>query len=294
MVLQLMHLFFPLLSSLLYVAAAMFFKQAASRGVGPWRTAVVCNGLTGVAFLTLWPLGGSFPGVALLWQPVIVAGLFVGGQLLTFLALDTGDVSIATPVIGIKLILVAVFTTWLMATPVRASLWVAAALGVLGIALLHRGPKGGRGRVGRTILYALAAGVAYALFDVLVMKWAPAWGPGRFLPLTMLLSGVLSLGFIPLFSKPLRSISRSQRLPLLGGSLFMAAQAMVLITTLAVFQDGTAVNVIYNLRGLWSVAAVWFVGHWFGNVERHLGRETLGWRLAGAMVLSAAVVLVFV
>ena len=74
----------------------------------------------------------------------------------------------------------------------------------------------------------------------------------------------------------------------------MAAQAMVLISTLAIFQDGTAVNVIYNLRGLWSVAAVWFVGHWFGNEERQLGRETLGWRLAGAVVLSAAVVLVFV
>jgi hypothetical protein len=110
----------------------------------------------------------------------------------------------------------------------------------------------------------------------------------------MLLSGVLSLGFVPLFSQPLRSISRQQWRPLLGGSFFMAAQAMVLINTLAVFQDGTAVNVIYNLRGLWSVAAVWFVGHWFGNVERQLGRETLGWRLAGAVVISAAVVLVFV
>ncbi|MDB4589678.1 DMT family transporter [bacterium] len=294
MVYQSMHLIFPLISSLLYVAAAMFFKQAASRGVGPWRTALVCNGLTGVAFLALWPLGGSIPGISSLWQPVVVAGLFVGGQLLTFLALDKGDVSVATPVIGIKLILVAVFTTWLLATPVRSSLWLAAALSVVGIAFLHRGPQGGQGQVGQTILFALAAGVTYALFDVLVMKWAPAWGPGRFLPIAMLLSGVLSLGFVPLFSQPLRSISRQQWRPLLGGSFFMAAQAMVLINTLAVFQDGTAVNVIYNLRGLWSVAAVWFVGHWFGNVERQLGRETLGWRLAGAVVLSAAVVLVFV
>ncbi|NCF90430.1 MAG: EamA family transporter, partial [Verrucomicrobiaceae bacterium] len=160
-----MHLIFPLISSLLYVAAALFFKQAASRGVGPWRTALVCNGLTGVAFLALWPLGGSIPGVSSLWQPVVVAGLFVGGQLLTFLALDKGDVSVATPVIGIKLILVAVFTTWLLATPVRSSLWLAAALSVVGIAFLHRGPQGGQGQVGQTILFALAAGVTYALFD---------------------------------------------------------------------------------------------------------------------------------
>ena len=289
-----MHLIFPLISSLLYVAAAMFFKQAASRGVGPWRTAVVCNGLTGIVFLTLWPLGGSFPGMAWLWQPLVVAGLFVGDQILTFLALDKGDVSIATPVIGIKLILVAVFTTWLLTTPVRPSLWVAAALSVLGIALLHRGPRGGQAHVGRTILLALAAGAAYALFDVLVMKWAPAWGIGRFLPITMFIAAVLSLGFIPLFSQSLGSISGLQWRPLLCGSLLMAAQAMILINTLAISQDGTAVNVIYNLRGLWSVAAVWFVGHWFGNEEKQLGGETLGWRLAGAMVLSAAIVLVFV
>ena len=294
MVVQSMHLLLPLLSSLLYVTAALFFKQAASRGVGPWRTALVCNGVTGIAFLSLWPLGGTFPGVDLLWQPLIVAGLFVSGQVLTFLALDKGDVSIATPVMGIKLILVAFFTTLLLGRQVRHGLWIAAALSVLGIALLHRGPVKRGAHVGRTIVFGLLAGAAYALFDVLVMKWAPAWGPGRFLPATMLLSATLSLGFIPLFKEPISSINRLQWRSLLGGSLFMASQAMILVTTLAIFQDGTAVNVIYNLRGLWSVAAVWFVGHWFGNVERQYGDETLRWRLFGAVALSAAVVLVFV
>lgn len=294
MVVRSMHLFMPLISSLLYVTAALFFKQAAARGVGPWRTALCCNGFTAIAFLALWPLGGTFPGFALLWQPLIAAVLFVGGQVLTFLALDKGDVSIATPVLGVKLILVAFFTTLLLSTSVRPGLWVAAALSVLGIALLHRGPSKQQAHVGRTILLALLAGASYALFDVLVMKWAPAWGAGRFPPITMLLSGLLSLGFIPLFKAPLRAISRDQARSLIWGCLFMAAQAMVLISALAIYQDGTAMNVIYNLRGLWSVAAVWLVGHRFGNFEKQHGKETFRWRLAGAVALSAAVVLVFV
>ncbi|MFT4640862.1 MAG: drug/metabolite transporter (DMT)-like permease [Verrucomicrobiales bacterium] len=289
-----MHLLLPLLSSLLYVTAALFFKQAASRGVGPWRTALICNGFTGLAFLALWPMGGTFLGWSMLWQPLIVAGLFVSGQVLTFLALEKGDVSIVTPVMGIKLILVAFLMTWLLATSVKPALWVAATLSCLGIALLHRGPARRQAHVGRTIILALLAGAVYALFDVLIMKWAPAWGAGRFLPITMLLSATLSLGFIPLSTGSLATITRLQWKSLMGGSVFMAAQAMVLVTTLAVFQDGTAVNVIYNLRGLWSVLAVWVVGHWFGNEERHHGHATMRTRLLGATALSAAVVLVFI
>lgn len=293
-----MHLFFPLLASLLYVTAVLFFKQAATRGVGPWRTALVCNSITALAFYALWPLGDTFPGWHLIGQPLAVAALFVLGQVSTFLALEQGDVSIATPVMGIKLILVAFFTTWLLSEHVRPALWIAATLSVIGIALLHRSPSEGRpshqeGSVRRTIFWAVVAGAAYALFDVLIMKWAPAWGAGRFLPITMTLAAGLSLFFLPLCKAPLRSLKVSQWRSLLGGSLFMASQAMVLVTTLAIYQDGTAVNVIYNLRGLWSVIAVWFIGHWFGNVERELGARVMRMRLVGASALCAAVVLVF-
>lgn len=291
-----MHLWLPLLSSLLYVVAALFFRQAATLGVGPWRTALVCNALTGVAFFGLWPLGGHIPGWQSLWQPLVVAGLFVAGQVCTFLALEKGDVSVATPVMGVKLILVAFFTTLLLSETVRPGLWGAATLSCVGIALLHRTPGHRRhpAHLGRTIGLALTAGVAYALFDVLVMKWAPPWGAGRFLPIVMAMAGMLSLGFLPLCQGKFHQIGRRPWRALLGGTLFMATQAMVLVTTLAVFQDGTAVNVIYNLRGLWSVAAVWLIGHWFGNVERHLGPEIMRTRLLGALALSGAVALVFV
>jgi len=104
------HLLLPLVSSLLYVAAAMFVKQAADGGVGPWRTSFVCNWITAIIFLALLPFGGTIPGPVQFYQPAVVALLFVGGQLLTFLALDKGDVSVATPVMGVKVILVAVFT----------------------------------------------------------------------------------------------------------------------------------------------------------------------------------------
>ena len=290
-----MHLLLPLASSLLYVIAALFVKQAAQRGVGIWRTGFVCNGLTAVLFLTLLPLGGEVPSVASLWQPAVVALLFVGGQMSTFLAFEKGDVSVATPVMGAKVVLVALLSTWLMAEDVPIALWTAAGLSCLGIALLNRRPGGTRHHhILLTVWLALQAAAAYALFDILVMKWSPGWGVGRFLPITMLLGGVFSLLLIPRFREPLSKMSLLQWRTLLPGAAFIALQAIILVTTLATFGDATAVNVVYGLRGLWSVTAVWFVGHWFGNQERAIGAAAMHWRLAGAALLSAAVVLVFV
>jgi hypothetical protein len=42
------------------------------------------------------------------------------------------------------------------------------------------------------------------------------------------------------------------------------------------------------------VLAVWLVGHWWGNTERHAGRVALAWRLAGAALLLAAIVVAVV
>ena len=125
------------------------------------------------------------------------------------------------------------------------------------------------------------------------MMWSPGWGAGRFLPVTMLVSGVLSLGFIPLARSEPRLARRARR-ALAGGAAFIALQALLLVSTLAMFGDATAVNVIYSTRGLWSVLVVWWLGHWFGNRERANGAAAFRARLLGAGCRCAAVVLVFV
>lgn len=290
-----MHLLLPLISSLLYVTAALFLKQATHHQVGVWRTAFICNWTTTLLFLGLWPLGGTIPGGALLWQPAVVALLFLAGQIFTFMALEQGDVSVATPVLSAKVVLVALFTTLILPVTVPGRLWVAAGLSCLGILLLNRGGQGTRHHhVARTVGLAFQAAVAYALFDVLVIKWSPHWGSGRFLPIMMLCTGLYSLIFIPMFRRPLRSISAPAWRILIPGALCIGVQGILLIITLALFGDATSVNVVYSSRGLWSVLAVWWVGGWFDNSERQLGGAVLRWRLMGALLLSVAIVIVFV
>src|SRR4051812_34161303 len=92
------HLAFPLLSSLLYVAAALSLKRATERGAGVWRSTFVLNVVAAACFAALLPLGPG-QGPKPLWQPAVIATLFVAGQVLTMVALNRGDVSVATPVI---------------------------------------------------------------------------------------------------------------------------------------------------------------------------------------------------
>jgi drug/metabolite transporter (DMT)-like permease len=288
-----LHLLFPLLSSLLYVAAALSLKRATETRAGVWRTTFVMNVVAAICFAALLPLAPGPAGPRPPWQPLTLAALFVAGQALTMLALNRGDVSVATPVIGLKVVFVTFFVALVVGDRMLVDYWLSAGMSALGIALLNFGGGGGRARhhhVLLTALTSLAAAACYAMFDTLVRKWSPSWGVGRLLPSAMSMAAVLSLGLWPLFEGRLRDLPRASRGPVLSGSIFMGLQAVSLVATLGLYPDTTRINVVYNSRGLWSVLAVWLVGHWWDNTERHAGRAALLWRMAGAGLMLGAIV----
>ena len=281
----------PLLAAFVYVLGALLAKRAAEFGVGVWRTAFLSNWISATLFALLLPFGGTIH-VEHLWQPALVAVFYLLGQLLNFLAIQQGDVSVATPVMGLKIILVAVFTKLLLTTGVSSTLWAAAALSSAAIALLNRTEGAAHHHVGKTILYAGCSATMFAIFDVLVQKWSPAWGLGRFLPVMLGFTALFSLAFIPFFHAPLRAVPAPAWRWLLGGCGFIGLQSLIFVSAIAHFGGAARANVIYSSRGLWSVVAVWAVGHWFGNREQHLGASVLRWRLAGAVLMMAAIALV--
>jgi drug/metabolite transporter (DMT)-like permease len=231
-------------------------------------------------------LGGTIPSASLWWQPPLAAVLFFGGQIFTLLALNTGDVSVATPVLGLKILLVALLATVLIGDPISSRLWTAAALSSVAIALLNLSPAHPHSRVGRTILLAGLGAASYACFDVLVQKWSSGWGTGRFLPVAMSCAVLYSLAL------PNRRDARPYTPLLLAGASCFAIQGLMFITSISIWRQATSANVLYSSRGLWSVVAVWAIGHWFENREQHLGARVLVWRFVGAILLMAAIVMV--
>ncbi|HRE83083.1 MAG TPA: DMT family transporter [Opitutaceae bacterium] len=288
------HLLFPLASSFGYVLGVLLVKRASTFGVGLWRTTFVSNVAMGLCFSPLLLLGGQGQPWTLWWQPALTAGLFFIGQMATFLALE-GDVSIATPVLGLKILLVALFSSVLIAESIPAKWWFAAFLSTVAIVLLNYGARGvPHRRIGVTVAWGSVAAAAYAMTDVLVQKWARAWGVGIYLPFMFGLLAVLSLGLIPRFQAPLSAIPKAALPWLIPGAIALAFQAASVAYTLAVYGDATAVNIVYSSRGLWSVIGVWLIGHWFKNEEQRLPPTLLRNRFVGAILMLAAIGLVVI
>jgi drug/metabolite transporter (DMT)-like permease len=283
----------PLLAAFLFTISALLLKRSSELGAGLWRTAFVCNGISGVLFCSLLFFGGPPVRFALLWQPLCIALCLFAGMLTQFLALEKGDVSVAVPVLGLKVVGVALLTPFLTNDRVDARLWLAVVLCFAGIALLNRKHDGHRPHnVGITLLAAGFTAASFALFDVLVQRWGPAWGMGRLLPIVYAMNAFLSLALIPKFRAPLSAMPRGVWKWLLPAGCFLGVQSILFVSTLAVYGKATIANVIYSSRGLLSVVLVWLVGHWFANREQGLGARTLAWRLFGAALMLSAIVLV--
>ena len=144
-----------------------------------------------------------------------------------------------------------------------------------------------------TILCAALAALCFAVADVLVQRFAPAWGTGRYLPLMFGLVAVFSFGLIPVFSAPLRAIPSAAWRWLAPGAILLALQAVSMTYTLATHGRATAANILYSTRGLWSVLAIGLLGAWLGTAgEQKLPRAVFRRRLLGSALMLAAIALV--
>ena len=76
-------------------------------------------------FPVLSLMGGTMQPAALFWQPAIIGGLFLAGQLLTLLAVAHGDVSIAAPVLGVKVLIVPAASRFFVDEELSARIWIA-------------------------------------------------------------------------------------------------------------------------------------------------------------------------
>jgi drug/metabolite transporter (DMT)-like permease len=286
-------LFIPLACGLFYVLGMLMLKRANELGVGVWRTTFCANWACALLFLPWWLSRGwaAVPWM-LYWQPAASALLFLVAQVFMFLAITRGDVSVAGPVMGVKVILVALFSTVLFAGAVPWRWWIGAGLSAGAVGLLNLGRGGAHRRAARTVGLTMISAVLFALSDVLIQEWGPAWGPGNYMPPLFMAVGLYSFVLLAFARGGLRGIAPRAWRWVLPGAGFNALTNGGIAITLGLWGHATAVNIIYSSRGLFSVLLVWLAGHWFANDERHAGRAVLWSRLTGAVAMIAAIGLV--
>jgi drug/metabolite transporter (DMT)-like permease len=287
-----MYLLLPLLAAIAFAAGSLVYKRAFQEGAGIAHALIFNNVVLGIAFLPLLALDPHPVPWRLAYLPAITALTFVLGHLLNVVSLKLGDVSVATPLLGSKVVFVALIARLLFQWPVSGVQMVAATLttaGVLamGLADLHHGR-----RTLITIGLSLGCAAAFAMTDTLIQLWAADFGVFNFLSLLFLSLGGLSLLTLPFFGRTSLRAPKPAWKWIGAATGLSAIQAIIITWTIGHWRDAAGVNIVYGTRGLWSIAFVWWAGRWFGNTERTLaGPRVIAGRLTGAVLILGAVVL---
>lgn len=289
-----LHYLAPLASALIYPFASLFLKRAIDEGGGLLRSALISNLVLFASFLPVLLLVREWPDWNHLPWALLAGGCFFGGQVFTFLAIRAGDVSVQAPLMGVKVIFVAIFSFFVRPDEVPPLLWFGALLATAAIFLIGGASLKKIRSNASTVIWSLVACVCFAASDTLASYRSADFGRFPFLVIMVAVVAVASLSFIPFFSAPLRTVpKKAVQLACLGG-LAIGMQGLILNSALAFLGQATAMNIIYATRALWGVLLVWLLGSYLGNHEaRTHGNVVMGKRLAGSLLLCVAVILVF-
>lgn len=286
------YLLLPLVAAIGYAIASLLLKKALNEGAHPMACFHINNWTSSLAFLPLALLETQNVAWHLWYIPVGLGTLFFIGSWFTFIAMQRGDVSLVTPVLGSKVVFVALSAGLLIAGSMNPLMWVAAIVTTAGIFLMSatdfKTPKGER--LAGPVVMALISSAFFALADVILQKWAPTFGPMTFLAILAVTTGSLSLFAMALLPKsPPIPWNRATQWSL-AGSVLIAAQSVLMGISLAFYNDAIGVNVVYATRGMWSLAVVALLGPLIGNRERHESGRAYGIRIFAAALLMAGVI----
>ncbi len=296
----------PLIAGALYTLGAMLQKRAFHEGAGLRQVVHVTNLTLAGVFLPFI----FFEKTAVPWElvgwPLGCGMAFYLASICTVLAIRKGDVSLVTPVLGAKVVIVAIGSVALIGQQLSGALWWAAVLTSAGVFLLggnaffQRGKGKRSGAILKTVGLTLLSAIFFAMTDVWLGGHAKEFGPLAFISVMIVSVGVFSVALNPLLlrggdpaKKGLRTIPGGARKWVIGGALLVALQAVFLGLALALFRDPTGANILYSSRGLWAVIGAWLLPELVGIPEfskEKGGTSLLVWRFSGTVLLMAGIV----
>lgn len=280
-------------SALIYTLGSLFLKSAIERGATSSQVNACTNLLMALLVQPFWLLDQADLPNAPLWQPVLCGTLFFIGQGCTSAALTRGDVSLATPLLGTKILLVAFFSAAVFGTPIDPACGIAALVATAGIVLIAGGmPSSRRRTVGITVFFSLLAAAFYSFTDAFVQNHAPEIDGPAFIATGFGTTGILALGFFLVRDRRAFLPAPATRLVLLIGGVLFGIQVSGFFFAIILSQDATVANVLYSTRSIWSVLAAWTGGHLLGLRDSENGRRVMIRRLGGAILLFGAVLII--
>lgn len=286
------YLINPVVSAIIFTTGTLCLKRGLSEGTGVLRSSFITNSCFTILLVPLVGFSGFDADWSVTWAAVLAGLMAFSGAFFQLMAIKVGDLSVANPLLGAKVLFVAVFSTFILGNQLPMSWWGGVFLAMIGVGFLGYAKSGSeRKRVGLTLILILLSVSCFAVMDVLTAGWAKQMGFNRFVAVQQLVVMTLTFGLIPFFSSPLKSMPRSSWSWTLAGSVLIVGQFYLLNWTLSEFGQPTLINILYSSRGMWSVVMVFFFGALFGIHERAHGRMAFIRRFLGASFLMGAILL---
>ena len=285
------YLLIPLAAAALYALASILIKRSLGDGVTMDQSFHLSNLVLGVVFLPLLFIEPKEIEWSALWMPGLQSLVFLTATWLTFLSLKRGDVSLVTPLMGTKVVFVAIGMTFLTGRSPGPALWIAAVLTALGIFIMGRGDMHGGRHVVFTIVVTLLSAAFFGLHDVILNSWGNSFGALAFLSLTCIGVAFGTLIIWGFQGRPGLKIQSKHASRLWWGVTLMGFQSLVLGLALGYFDDATGINVMYASRGLWVIVLVILLGHRLGNREHKQPGKAFSGRVIGTVLLTVAIVI---
>lgn len=281
----------PLVAAMIYTVGSLLMKQALNSNVGAMRVLFLNHWIFFLFMIPAYLTGAGQEDWSLLWAPLLTGVFSAIGALLSILAVKYGDFSVATPLLGMKVLMVAALSA-VAGQAVPLSWWVAGILAMVAIFLLGRKP----GQSGKSpwLTIGLTAGscASFAAFDWLFGQYAKDFGFFQYTFWMQVVVVVSSFALIPFFSAPLRQLPKRVYTWVVPSMALMSLQFYLFTWSISEVGDATAANILYASRGMWSVVFVMFIGHWFDIHEAKAGLAVMLERLVGSGLMLAAIAIV--
>lgn len=281
-----------LFQSLSYLCIRLFNKRHNDNIVSLLALSHILMGLVSIP-LAVWLWPQAMPAVRVyFWSLLGTAGFYLLGQFFLFAAIIHSEPSRVSPLLGLKVFILALISVVFLGQHFNAAKWTAVVLTTAAVLLLS---GSARRLEGRFILLGLLACVCYCLSDLCIKELVTHFqflgilrGAVMATALSYILCGFAGAAAVAVNPK------HSTRDAWLYAAPFAACWFFAMIFLFSCFGLTSVVfgNILQSTRGIISIVLGFIIAHiGFESLEPKPGKWTIIQRLAAAMLMTAAVAL---
>ena len=268
-----------------YALSALLCKRGLELGAGTIRSLIFSKLIMALFFIPFPFIEGDVPTLKDIQTGILLGSIFFISQATCFFALEKGDASMITPIMGSKSIFVASFVFFfdLTGTP-STETWIATALAAIAVCLIAW-PKNGIKPSYLAISLGLLTAAGFGLTDALVPELAQKSSPAHVIFSMFWTVGLSSFILLPFVQGKFTRFNKSSDKWMFLSCIPMGLQAVLMSVAIGFHEVPAEANVFYACRGIWAIILTAWLGEKIGLFESQIGKAVLSRRLLGASLL---------